>query len=173
MFSRGRWRTSSTVRSAGGRRRVANYGLMYTGLFNLLAMPCGVVPATRVRAGEEHTSRGRDSVEQSFARTEQQSEGLPIGIHVAARWWREDLTLAMMKRLEDHFQRTPTFPRTPLDPAANAASRQMWRRSNNALPQTGPPTGLFQGRFSVIATKCRLPNLPQSESAPIRFGRCD
>lgn len=94
----------------------ASYGLMYTGLFNLLAMPAGVVPATRVQSGEEHAARGRDIVDRSFAKVETGSAGLPIGVHVAARWWREDLTLAVMKRLEDYFQQTTAFPRTPLYP---------------------------------------------------------
>ncbi len=111
----------------------ASYGLMYTGLFNLLGMPAGVVPATRVCADEEHTSRSRDVVDRSFARVETGSAGLPIGIHVAARWWREDLTLAVMKRLEDHFQQAATFPRTPLDPFANAPSQQNDDRSAKSI----------------------------------------
>ncbi len=93
----------------------ASYGLIYTGLFNLLGMPAGVVPATRVREGEEHVQRGRDGVDRSFARIEQGSAGLPVGVHVASRWWREDLTLAVMKRLEDHFRPTADFPRTPIE----------------------------------------------------------
>jgi len=88
---------------------------MYTALFNLLGMPAGVVPATRIRADEEQTTRSRDSVDRSFARMETGSAGLPVGVHVASRWWREDQTLAVMKRLEEHFQTTAEFPHTPLD----------------------------------------------------------
>lgn len=91
----------------------ASYGLLYAGLFNLLSVPAGVVPATRVRASEEHIPRSRNSVDSSCARVENESTGLPVGVHVASRWWREDLTLVVMKRLEEHFQSTADYPRTP------------------------------------------------------------
>ena len=83
----------------------------------VVRMQGGVVPATRVSEGEETTGRSRDGGERSFARIESGSAGLPVGIHVAASWWREDRTLAVMKRLEHHFRGTAEFPLTPVSPA--------------------------------------------------------
>ncbi len=92
----------------------ANYSLLYTSVYNMLGFPAGVVPATRVNKDEETTDRGTtDLVERCFHECEKDSAGLPIGIQVASRWWREDLVLAVMKRLEEHFQRSDSFPTNP------------------------------------------------------------
>jgi fatty acid amide hydrolase len=72
----------------------------YTCLYNLLGWPAGVVPATRVRAGEESDRpSSRDPMDRAAAETERGSAGLPIGVQVAARPWREDLVLACMHAL--------------------------------------------------------------------------
>jgi fatty acid amide hydrolase len=77
-------------------------------------MPAGVVPATRVQADEESRPRGdRDSVERCFTRIERGSAGLPVGVQVVSRWWKEEVALAVMHQLENHFRSTPTFPRCP------------------------------------------------------------
>src|SRR5207248_628931 len=62
----------------------------YTTLYNVLGYPAGVVPVTRVRPDEE-TGWGasRDRVEQAAAKVQAGSAGLPIGVQVAARPWRE------------------------------------------------------------------------------------
>ncbi|MGD2115278.1 MAG: amidase family protein [Acidobacteriota bacterium] len=84
-------------------------------LFNLLGVPAGVVAATRVRAGEEHDRRrGRgpfeDRVERAARQVEQGSFGLPVGVQVVARPWREDLVLAGMGALEEFFGSGPDYP---------------------------------------------------------------
>lgn len=74
----------------------------HTLLFNLLGMPAGVVPVTRVRAGEESRRvPGRDAMERVAREIEEGSAGLPVGVQVAARPWREDVVLAVMKAIED------------------------------------------------------------------------
>jgi Asp-tRNA(Asn)/Glu-tRNA(Gln) amidotransferase A subunit family amidase len=55
-------------------------GQSYASLWNLLGFPAGVTPVTAVKAGEEPGSAG-----------------LPIGVQVAARPWREDLVLGLMR----------------------------------------------------------------------------
>ena len=86
--------------------------ISHTTLYNLLGMPAGVVAATRVRAGEE-TDRpaSRDFVERAAMKAEQGSTGLPVGVQVAARHWREDIALACMAALEEHFKAQPDYPR--------------------------------------------------------------
>lgn len=86
----------------------------YCYLANLLGIPAGTVAATRVRRGEE-TDRPRsfDRVERTARRVEQGSVGLPIGVQVAARLWREDLVLAVMAALEQAFRSQPDYPWQP------------------------------------------------------------
>ena len=85
--------------------------LSYTSLFNLLGMPAGVVAATRVRAEEESDRRpSLDVVERMARKVEIGSAGLPVGVQVAARHWREDVALSIMFALEEHFRDQPDYP---------------------------------------------------------------
>jgi len=38
------------------------------------------------------------------------SAGLPVGVQVVARHWREDIVLKVMEVLEDHFKAKPAYP---------------------------------------------------------------
>lgn len=70
-------------------------------LFNLLGMPSGVVPVTQVAAGEMNSRNpGRDSVERLAASTDRESVGLPVGVQIVARHWREDVVLSLMSLIE-------------------------------------------------------------------------
>ena len=86
----------------------------YAILYNLLGMPAGVVAATRVGAGEE-TDRpdSRDRVERKAREVELGSAGLPVGVQVVAKHWREDLVLTVMEALEGHFKADPSYPSQP------------------------------------------------------------
>ncbi len=60
----------------------------YSMLYNLLGMPAGAVPATRVREDEARPrAAGRDVVDRAAAQVERGSAGLPIGVQVVARHW--------------------------------------------------------------------------------------
>ncbi len=73
----------------------------YAMLFNLLGLPAGVVPVTWVRADEARPrGRGVDAVARAARAVERGSTGLPVGVQVAARPWREDVVLALMAALE-------------------------------------------------------------------------
>ena len=86
----------------------------YSMLYNVLGMPAGVVPITRVRAGEESDrQRTGDVVEKAAYQVEQQSAGLPIGVQVVARHWREDVALALMAVLEAQARTQPDYPAHP------------------------------------------------------------
>jgi fatty acid amide hydrolase len=85
----------------------ASYAIPY----NVLGMPAGVVAATRVQAGEESDRVvGRDNADQTAREVERDSIGLPAGVQVVARHWREDVVLAVMAALETHFRADPTYP---------------------------------------------------------------
>jgi fatty acid amide hydrolase len=97
----------------GGFSRAPGPG-SYCMLFNLLGLPAGVVPATRVRGGEESDrSEGPDRAERAAAEIESDSAGLPIGVQVVGRPWRDDVVLALMAALEEHFRSQPDYPSRP------------------------------------------------------------
>ncbi|MBL8094868.1 MAG: hypothetical protein JNL73_11940, partial [Anaerolineales bacterium] len=67
--------------------------------------------AGRVRPGEESDrAPTRDGVLIRAREVELGSAGLPVGVQVAARPWRDDVVLAVMAVLEDHFKQQPDFP---------------------------------------------------------------
>jgi fatty acid amide hydrolase len=79
----------------------------YAMLYNLLGMPAGVVPVTRVRDDEQSPPRaGRDIVERTARDVVRGSAGLPLGVQVVARHWREDVALAVMSAIESQRPRT-------------------------------------------------------------------
>jgi fatty acid amide hydrolase len=85
---------------ASERLHVTNASACST-LYNVLGLPAGVVPVTTVQAGEESDRpASRDAVERAALETERGSAGLPVGVQVAARPWREDLVLAAMAAIE-------------------------------------------------------------------------
>jgi Asp-tRNA(Asn)/Glu-tRNA(Gln) amidotransferase A subunit family amidase len=86
----------------------------YTMLWNLLGWPAGVVAATRVRSEEEEgRPESRDPVDRAARRVDAGSAGLPVGVQVAARPWREDLVLAAMAALEEDFRARSDYPAAP------------------------------------------------------------
>ena len=87
----------------------------YSVLYNVLGMPAGVVAATRVREGEESDRpSSKDPVDQAALRVEHGSAGLPVGVQVVARHWREDVVLAVMGVLEKQFRAESDYPRSPM-----------------------------------------------------------
>lgn len=88
----------------------------YSSLYNLLGWPAGVVPVTRVRAGEEHAERDLGEVAHRVARdTERGSAGLPIGVQVVARPWRDHVALAAMRAIERAALASGEHPGAPAD----------------------------------------------------------
>lgn len=86
----------------------------YTALYSLLGWPAGVVPVTRVRAGEtDRRPRAVDMMDRAARRTDQGSAGLPVGIQVAARPHRNDLILAIMAAVEAALSGSVDYPRVP------------------------------------------------------------
>ncbi|UUO05509.1 amidase [Blastopirellula sp. J2-11] len=83
----------------------------YALLFNLLGVPCGVVTCSQVGDNElsDRTDLS-DPVERSAQRVEFASRGLPVGLQVAARPWREDQLLAIMSKVESYFRDRADYP---------------------------------------------------------------
>ena len=73
----------------------------YCIVYNLLGYPAGVLPVTKVQAGEESNRQvSRDTAEKVAAKVERGSSGLPVAVQVVARPWREHVSLAVMATLE-------------------------------------------------------------------------
>jgi fatty acid amide hydrolase len=84
----------------------------YAVLYNLLGYPAGVVPFARVRKEEEVGRKpSGDRVEKAALKVEQASAGLPVGVQVVARPWREHEALAVMRAIEQVARLRPDFPR--------------------------------------------------------------
>lgn len=87
------------------------YGLVY----NVIGAPAGVIAATTVQPGEESDRPvGRDQAELTAREVEQGSVGLPVGVQVVSRHWREDVALTVMAALESHFRQQPGYPTLPV-----------------------------------------------------------
>jgi len=82
--------------------------------WNIVQFPGGVVPVTRVRADEARREHPRDRLEKLAARVDEGSAGLPIGVQVVARPWREDVVFAAMAAIEDAVRGDTDVPRTPV-----------------------------------------------------------
>jgi len=92
----------------------ATFQGLASALYNVLGMPAGVVAASRIRAGEECDRPPSSDVVLRAARlVEQGSTGLPVGVQVVARHWREDVALAIMAELERYFATRPEYPLRP------------------------------------------------------------
>ncbi|WP_019139762.1 amidase [Noviherbaspirillum massiliense] len=100
-----------------GAARDLTLGGAYSILYNLLGYPAGVVPVTRVRANEESDRpASADLVQRAARKTEEGSAGLPVGVQVVARPWREHVALAAMQEIERVARQQPDFPFTPRVP---------------------------------------------------------
>lgn len=88
---------------------------VYTTRYNLLNLPAGVVPVTRVRPDETDRKEKADRLDKKAALIERGSAGLPIGVQVVGRPWREEVVLAAMKAIETEAKTTSEFPKVPID----------------------------------------------------------
>jgi fatty acid amide hydrolase len=86
----------------------------YAVLYNVLGYPAGIVPVTRVQPGEESGRRpGRDAMERAAKQAERGSAGLPVGVQIVARPWREHVALAAMRTIWASMRPRPDFPGQP------------------------------------------------------------
>jgi fatty acid amide hydrolase len=97
----------------GGSRFLATAG-GYDVLYNVLGYPAGVVPVTRVRPGEEGPRKpSLDLMQRAARQAELGSAGLPIGVQVVARPWREHVALAAMRAIEAAASAQADYPSEP------------------------------------------------------------
>jgi fatty acid amide hydrolase len=86
----------------------------YGPLANVSGFPAGIVPVTRVRAGEESDRpASRDLMDRVARESERGSAGLPIAVQVIARPWRDHVALAAMAKIEAEARKQPDYPARP------------------------------------------------------------
>jgi fatty acid amide hydrolase len=94
----------------GATKDLATVGA-YACLYNLLGWPAGVVPVSRVRENEQVGRQpSRDLVNKVALGVERGSAGLPVGIQVVARPWKEHVALAAMAAIEGAARARPGYP---------------------------------------------------------------
>lgn len=90
-------------------------GAWHTMRWNVLDLPAGVVPVTRVRAAEATPRTGGDRLDRKAGTFETGSTGLPIAAQVIGRPGGEAAVLAAMVAIEDGARSREGFPVTPVD----------------------------------------------------------
>lgn len=86
----------------------------YSCLYNVLGYPAGVVPITRVRAGEELAApTSRDKMDVAAYQTSAGSVGLPIGVQIVARPWHDHVALATMTAVQGWAKTQYDYPAHP------------------------------------------------------------
>jgi fatty acid amide hydrolase len=84
-------------------------------LWNAMQFPAGVVPVTRVRSDEAARSEPRGRMEKQAAAVDRESAGLPVGVQVVGKPWKEDAVLAAMVAIEEAVSGGAEFPMTPVE----------------------------------------------------------
>lgn len=99
-----------------GASRDFSLGAAYTIRYNVLNLPAGVVPVTRVRPEETALGDARDRLDRRARSIDAGSAGLPVGVQVVARPFEEHVALALMAAIERAARAAPDHPATPIDP---------------------------------------------------------
>jgi fatty acid amide hydrolase len=92
--------------------------LSYMFRYVLLNFPAGVVPVSRVRDDETTWMGPRGMFGDKCTDALRGSAGLPIGVQVVSRPYREDVALSVMAAIEESARSQRDFPRTPIEPIA-------------------------------------------------------
>jgi fatty acid amide hydrolase len=83
-------------------------------LANVLGYPAGVVPITRVRPAETGARPATgDRVLAAACATDADSAGLPVGVQILARPWREHQALAALAALAARATGRADYPAAP------------------------------------------------------------
>jgi fatty acid amide hydrolase len=100
-------------------RHGASANMPVAGSYSLLApvlgYPAGVVPVTRVRSGGEEGGRNKSSdlVHKTAREADRDSAGLPVGVQLMGRPWRDEVVLAAMRVIEQAARKAADFPTAP------------------------------------------------------------
>lgn len=88
----------------------------YTSRYNVLNLPAGVVTVTTVRPNETERPERSDRLDKRAVGIQRGSAGLPIGVQIVGRPYREDVVLAAMLHVEGEARASGEAPALPVDP---------------------------------------------------------
>jgi len=107
----------ATTAGPHGSSKDFTLGFSYGARYNMLNLPAGVVPVTRVRPDEARPRENpKDRIDRRASEIDMASVGLPVAAQVVGRPWREDVVLAVMGAIEAGVRPADGFPATPIDP---------------------------------------------------------
>lgn len=90
---------------------VGTVAALEASLCNLTGMPAGVVPVTRVRKSEEiRKETSKESIIKAAIHHERDSAGLPVGVQIIGRHWKERDVLSLMALLEEQHSLHKEYP---------------------------------------------------------------
>lgn len=108
------------VSPAMAHRASADFALGLASMFRyaIYNFPAGIVPAARVTEADVAAAGPRrgDRIERKRDAIHAAGLGLPVGVQVVARPYREDIALAVMAAVERDAMTRSDYPRTPIDP---------------------------------------------------------
>jgi fatty acid amide hydrolase len=106
-----------TVTVAAMHKQTSDWsmGAYHTMRYNVLDLPAGVVPVSRVIQGEDIPRAVEDRLDKKAAMFEANSLGLPLSVQVIGKPWREDQVLSVMNHIEMAARTSEHFPHTPID----------------------------------------------------------
>jgi len=85
----------------------------YMSIWNLLDYPSGIVPVTEVLEGEDqkYNDNYNDFLTTKIRNTNKGSVGMPIGVQVVTRQWKDEECLAVMKLIDNEvrFRKRPNL----------------------------------------------------------------
>uniref|UniRef100_H2Z7Q6 Amidase domain-containing protein n=1 Tax=Ciona savignyi TaxID=51511 RepID=H2Z7Q6_CIOSA len=81
----------------------------YTGLYNLLNCPGGVVPVTKVTHSDteqlkDYKGHYGDNWDRHIKKANLKSTGMPVGVQVVGLPWKDEICLRLMKEIESGLQ---------------------------------------------------------------------
>ncbi len=91
-------------------------GFVNVARYSFLNLPAGSVPITKVKSGETARTDAIDRLDNRARQIEAESLGLPVGVQVISRPWREDIVLRCMCAIEAQLRDRGDFPKVPVDP---------------------------------------------------------
>jgi fatty acid amide hydrolase len=103
--------TPALLSGSGGELLV---GASFAMIWNAAGFSAGVVPVTRVHAGETIRDGGRGRLVRTARRIDEESKGLPVGAQVVAPPWRDRTVLALLAAIEKNVEADVDYPRTPV-----------------------------------------------------------
>jgi fatty acid amide hydrolase len=103
--------TPALLSGSGGELLV---GASFAMVWNAAGFCGGVVPVTRVHAGETVREGGRGRLIKTARRIDEESKGLPVGAQIVAPPWRDRTVLALLAAIEKNVEADVDYPRTPV-----------------------------------------------------------